>query len=304
MIDRVEVPTRGKLVKRSWIVVPVTACLLFAAACSREKTATPQVSPTTLPAGAVAPGSAQYDRLCSPEPRQIDVQNIPGGPWKEVAASTFYIGEEANASNADITNVETQWYSDAVGHFGSGPDRWGPRDPSAPGAWDNRADWYPRDGLCPAGVTLYQNPFYVALPTPDYDENRRLTEAEPWIWASRDILPELKRFENGKFKDGESPFKDLWIQVEYGGRTAFGQLEDIGPADKTGAIVADYSYVWGDSPQPKNEFGMKAGIDLSPALTDYLGTNGEAMVRWRFVPTDQVPEAWKILVTAGPPVWD
>ena len=263
----------------------------------------PTVPEGPPPVTDASPGSALYNQLCDPAPRQADLASITGGPWKQVVASTFYIGEGADASNAGISNVPTQWHDDAVRFFGSAPDFWGPRDPDAPGAWDSRDTWYPRTGLCPQNVTLKENPFYVALPTPDYDEQGVLEALYPWLQQAASYLPELDMYPGGIFVDSQSAIKNRWVQIEANGRTAFAQLEDVGPSDETGAIVADYEYVWGNAPSPKNDFALGAGIDLSPAVTDYLGTDGEGIVRWRFVPADQVPDSWKLLVTDGPPDW-
>jgi hypothetical protein len=45
----------------------------------------------------------------------------------------------------------------------------------------------------------------------------------------------------------------------------------------------DWQYVFGDSP-PQNKRNSGAGIDISPAVRDYLGIKGGlAQVHWRFV---------------------
>lgn len=281
----------------------LTLGALAVAGCGSDRlasTATPGAAASAQSsARGVGPGDQRYEALCRPALTPVDTTAINGGPWKEVNASTFYVGEEANAANANISNVWTAWYSNAVQHFGSGPDSWGPVNPDE---WEGQ--WYERDGLCPKGVVLKQNPFYIALPTPDHDEAGVLQEAEQWVVAASDYLPELKRFKDGKFADHESPFKDLWFEVSYQGKSAFAQLEDVGPSNQTGAIAADYEYVWGDRSQPKNEFGLQAGIDLSPAVTDYLGTDGAGVVRWRAVPESEVPDGpWKVLPTSGNPDW-
>lgn len=225
-------------------------------------------------------------------------EDSDGGPWKEVVASTFYIGEEAGASNANIDNISTAWNSHAVRDFG-GVDRWGPKNPEE---WEG--PWYKRYGYLPAGFKPKQNAWYVALPTPDHDSKGRLTAAIPWVKSASAYLPELKKFKNGVFGETESPFKNLWVEVRLGSKSAFAQLEDIGPSAHTGAIVADYSYVWGDASKPKNKFRMSAGIDISPAITDFLSTGGKATVRWRFVPASQVPKGpWMVTVTKTGPNW-
>lgn len=247
------------------------------------------------------PGGSLWQRLCYSRGQKGSLSG--GTPWKPAKASTFYIGEEANASNAQISNVQTAWSDFALTDFGSGPDGWGPKDPDN---WEGA--WYKRNGWCPAlgknGV-IKQNPFYVALPTPDHDSNGKLTEAEPWVAKAAEYLPELTKYPGGHFSDDQAPFKNLWVQIKYGTKVAYGQIQDVGPSDEQGVVAADYAYVW--DPQvtdSKNSFGLKADIDLSPAITDYLSTGGNANVKFRIVPASQVPAGpWKVIVTTAGPHW-
>ena len=51
----------------------------------------------------------------------------------------------------------------------------------------------------------------------------------------------------------------------------------------------DWPYVFGDKP-PVNTQNKGAGIDISPAVRDYLGiTGGTAIVHWRFVEFYRIP---------------
>lgn len=276
----------------------------------------PDKSPTVTPDYPVIPvgaqtdlvkqGTPEWDELCHGEGADSypdsEMRTTTSGPtqWKNTVASTFYIGEEANASNAHIDNIWTAWYSHTDRRFG-GVDSWGPSNPET---WSGPR--YKRDGWCPTGIkTIKLNPFYVALPALDHDENGLLEEAYPWVDKLAAYLPELRRFKDGVFGENQSPFKNLWVQVEYKGRSVFAQWEDVGPSSHTGQLVSDYEYVAGDNEEPKNEFRLGAGIDLSPAATDYLGTRGQGDVRWRFVPGAYVPDGpWTVLATDERPDWD
>lgn len=281
--------TRRMAAAVTFVAVALSGCIDTPAA----PTSTPSITDIAIRNGTRL-SSSQLQQMCHPNPTRPRLP-ATGGPVKTIVASTFYIGEEAGPSNAEIDNISTAWNGKAATDFG-GADRWGPLDPEQ---WQGR--WYDREGLCPAGLSPRQNIFYVALPTPDFDEQGRLPGAFSAAKMGATYLPDLaKRIKNGQ----EWLFKNLWVEVRYDGKVAYGQLEDIGPSADTGTIVADYDYVWGDSSTPKNDFGLHAGIDISPAMTDYLGTKGQATVSWRWVPQANVPDGpWKVLVTASEPRW-
>jgi hypothetical protein len=266
--------------------------LVAAVGCGNTHKATT----TSLP-GTRTTVSNLREKMCNARAKK-QFAGIKGGPWKHVTASTFYIGEEANTSNANISNITTAWSEFAVSDFG-GVDSWGPINPDD---WDGQR--YQRNGFCPKDFRAKENIFYLALPTLDHDEHGRVKAAEKQVRNGARYLPELQRFHHGRFREDQSPFKNLWVEVVFHGRSAFGQLEDIGPSDKHDRSVSDYKYVWGKAKKPKNKFGMHAGIDLSPALTDYLGTDGKGKIHWRFVPAKQVPDGpWTAKTTTSGPHW-
>ena len=119
-----------------------------------------------------------------------------------------------------------------------------------------------------------QNPFYVALPYNDVCKGEHKTE------ASR-VIPWFRREYTGK---GQSVCKGRWVQIVYNKRSCFAQWEDCGPF-----TTEDWPYVFGDKP-PVNTQNKGAGIDISPAVRDYLGiTGGTAVVHWRFVEFYRIP---------------
>jgi hypothetical protein len=186
-------------------------------------------------------------------------------------ATEFWCGEDAAADNDFISNVPSAWCDDWVESFG------GVDDP------------HHRDGYLPAGFQPKENPFYVALPYGDYDDEgvRPNVSRIPWHKAGPDDYPE----------DG-SLLKNRWVEVRHRGRTAYGQWEDVGPNEED-----DPDFVFGAA-EPKNTFGERAGIDLSPALCQYLGIDGSGNVVWRFVEADDVPRGpWSEITTITGPHW-
>lgn len=119
-----------------------------------------------------------------------------------------------------------------------------------------------------------QNPFYVALPYNDVCKGEHKPE------ASR-VIPWFHREFSGK---GQSVCKGRWVQIIYNKRSCFAQWEDCGPF-----TTEDWPYVFGDKP-PVNTHNKGAGIDISPAVRDYLGIpGGTAIVHWRFVEFYRIP---------------
>lgn len=73
---------------------------------------------------------------------------------------------------------------------------------------------------------------------------------------------------------------------------AYAQWEDVGPFE-----VDDADYVFGNS-RPKNKINNNAGLDVSPAVRDYLGLEDIDIIDWQFVDFKDVPKgAWKEIIT-------
>ena len=84
--------------------------------------------------------------------------------------------------------------------------------------------------------------------------------------------------------------------VRASGITCYAQWQDVGPFEND-----DSDYVFGTAAQPKNIKGVRAGIDLSPAVRDCLKVGGIADVKWRHVERHEVPDGpWKKTVTKRP----
>jgi hypothetical protein len=209
----------------------------------------------------------------SPNHEPADDPETVRFPEHTVTATVFSIGEEASADNAYITNTETAWDSHATDTFG------GFDDP------ENRNP----DGL-PAGFTPKHNPYYFALPADEYDENGVITVDTP---DGPRTSQELSPWADEQIGDDESLFKGRWIEVRRGDRTVFAQWVDCGPSDDPDG-TRDYGYVFGPSDAvPANQFGLKAGLDLSPSASFLLGfgiEEGGEKVTWRFVGKNEVPD--------------
>jgi hypothetical protein len=100
-----------------------------------------------------------------------------------------------------------------------------------------------------------QNPFYVALPYNDVSNGHTKPEA-------RNIIP---WFRQAYVRDGQSVLKDHWVVIRKGARICYAQWEDVGPIQ-----VDHWQYVFGNE-RPRANKNRDAGIDVSPAVKEYLG---------------------------------
>ncbi|SEH91210.1 hypothetical protein [Akkermansia glycaniphila] len=182
-------------------------------------------------------------------------------PWHfDVTATVFWIGEAPTARNK-TPNHKSSWDQLWQANYGG---------------FDHPDTEFRTEDFCPKGFVPRLNPFYVALPYNDcVGSSAHKPEAERVIpWFKRD-------FERA----GRSVCKGVWVQIFYEGRYCFAQWEDCGPF-----TTDDWEYVFGSKP-PKNANNNAAGIDISPAVRDFLGIpSGSARVHWRFVDFHLVKE--------------
>jgi hypothetical protein len=178
-------------------------------------------------------------------------------PWRErIMTTTFWIGEDA-AKNNPVPNCKSSWDTKWEANFGGydTPDR------------------SQRIGFRPAGFIPTQNPFYVALPYNDVGVNGTKPEASKIIpWFAR-------RFE----RSGKSVIKGQWVAIHYKGRVCFAQWEDVGPFR-----TDHWQYVFGKE-RPSPNRNKAAGLDVSPAVRDYLGLKGNDYTDWKFVEIPEIP---------------
>jgi len=187
---------------------------------------------------------------------------------RKVTASVFWVGEN-DAGRPGRGNTVSAWDKYWVAHYGgidTPHDRW---------------------GYFPAGFFPKENPFYVALPYNDFRGRRKRSAHRVVYWAGEK-----------KWGSRESMCKNRWVKIVKGGKTAYAQWEDVGPF-----LDDDAAYVFGTRP-PGNRRNHRAGIDVSPAVRDYLGLRDIDRVDWQFVPAGQVPEGpWTVIVTTSQTCW-
>ena len=198
-----------------------------------------------------------------PEMPSVKPRQVPDATWKSnITATVFWVGEEASKRNP-VSNIQSSWDSAWMTNFGGFDDPAG-RSTSYYG---------------PASFIPKQNPFYVALPYNDV-VNSAQTKSEaakciPW-------------FKTAFKKQGQSVCRDHWIALRYHGRVCYAQWCDCGPF-----VTNDADYVFG-SKDPVNTQNGGAGIDMSPAVRDYLNFPSGEKCDWRFVEVEEVDEGpWK-----------
>ena len=178
-------------------------------------------------------------------------------PWRQrIMTTTFWVGEKA-AKNNPVPNNKSSWDTKWEANFGGydSPDRG------------------QRIGFRPAGFIPKENPFYIALPYNDVGVGGTKPEASKVIpWFSR-------RFE----RSGKSVIKGQWVAIHYKGRVCFAQWEDVGPFR-----TDHWQYVFGNE-RPSPNRNKAAGLDVSPAVRDYLGLKSNDYTDWKFVELHEIP---------------
>lgn len=188
---------------------------------------------------------------------------------RDITVTVFWIGEKTRGACSRSNNTMSAWDKRWVTHYG-GVDT--PHD---------------RFGYFPSGFFPKENPFYAALPYNDFRGRRKRSAYRTVYWAKEK-----------KWKPWESMCKNRWIKIMKNGRTAYAQWEDVGPF-----LNDDAAYVFGTA-RPRNPHNHHAGLDVSPAVRDYLHLSGVDTVDWQFVSDDEVPEGpWKVIVTTSQTCW-
>jgi len=182
----------------------------------------------------------------------------PHYPWKtNIVTTVFWVGERATANNP-TPNHSSSWDPDWQGSYGGFDNP----DPTA------------RRNFLPPGFIPRQNPFYFALPFNDVTQGMTKPEAFqviPWM---------RETFE----RPGKSVCRDRWIAIRHGNRVAYAQWEDCGPFR-----TDHWQYVFGNE-IPKPNLNGGAGLDVSPAVRDYLEMAPTDITDWRFVDFREVPQ--------------
>jgi hypothetical protein len=193
----------------------------------------------------------------TPAPNSAPPFNRPAErfPWKkEIVTTTFWIGEKPTANNP-VPNRSSSWDANWTKNYGGYDD---------PGK---------RNGFQPAKFTPRQNPFYCALPYNDKSTNGHRPEAPR-------VVPWFKEAYQGP---GVSTCKGRWIAIRKGNKVAYAQWEDAGPFR-----TDHWQYVFGNE-RPKPNLNKGAGLDVSPAVRDFLGMEDTDVTDWKFVEFSEVP---------------
>jgi hypothetical protein len=185
-------------------------------------------------------------------------------PWKkDIVTTIFWIGEKP-APNNPVPNRVSSWDPQWTKNYG------GVDDP-------NPAN---RSNYIPVKFTPRQNPFYCALPYNDKAKEGHRSEAPrvvPW-------------FNEAYQGPAVSTCKGRWIEIRKGNKVAYAQWEDAGPFR-----TDHWQYVFGNE-RPKPNLNKGAGLDVSPAVRDYLGLQSTDVTDWKFVDFSEVPRGpWSTL---------
>jgi hypothetical protein len=178
-------------------------------------------------------------------------------PWKkDIVTTVFWVGEQPTENNP-VPNRASSWDQDWTKNYG------GYDDPSPAR----------RSNYIPIKFTPRQNPFYCALPYNDKARTGHRPEASK-------VVPWFKEAYQGP---AVSICKGRWLAIRKGNRTVYAQWEDAGPFR-----TDHWQYVFGNE-RPKPNLNKGAGLDVSPAVRDYLGLQSTDVTDWKFVEFSEVP---------------
>jgi hypothetical protein len=192
-------------------------------------------------------------------------QHLSGGsahpgerfPWKkDIVTTVFWIGEESGENNP-VPNQSSSWDRNWTHNYG------GFDDPNP----------VQRSNFIPVKFTPRQNPFYCALPYNDKASNGHRPEAPQ-------VVPWFKEAYQGP---AVSVCKDHWVAIRKDNKVVYAQWEDAGPFR-----TDHWQYVFGNE-RPKPNLNKGAGLDVSPAVRDYLGLQSTDVTDWKFVDASEVP---------------
>jgi hypothetical protein len=186
---------------------------------------------------------------------------------RNVKVTVFWIGERSGGKHSRSNNTVSAWDKHWIIHYG--------------GIDTPHKRW----GYKPMGFLPRENPFYVALPYNDFGRRRKPSAYKRVYWAKEK-----------KWQPRESMCKNRWVKIMKNGKVAYAQWEDVGPFENN-----DVTYVFGTRP-PRSRH---AGLDVSPAVRDYLSLKDVDTINWQFVPTEQVPDGpWKEIITISQTYWE
>jgi hypothetical protein len=177
--------------------------------------------------------------------------------WRlSIMTTVFWIGEHPSPKNP-VPNDRSSWDPNWSSNYGG---------------YDN-PDLKLRRNFIPLSFLPRQNPFYVALPYNDVEAGHTKPEAKTMIpW-----------FKDAFVREGQTVLKGRWIAIRRGNRICYAQWEDCGPF-----YTDHWQYVFGNE-RPRQNANQSAGLDVSPAVRDYLDLGGIGACDWKFVDFQEVP---------------
>ena len=181
--------------------------------------------------------------------------------WKlGIVTTTFWVGESASQNNP-VHNHSSSWDVNWGTNFGG---------------FDNPNPAARNANFIPNNFIPKQNPFYFALPYNDVTRGTTKPEAKV-------VIPWFKQvFE----REGQSVCRDRWIAIRStngNGKVCYAQWSDCGPFR-----TDHWQYVFG-AEKPKPNLNKGAGLDISPAVRDYLEISGTDVTDWKFMEYEDVP---------------
>ncbi len=189
--------------------------------------------------------------------------NVSGTyPWKtQIVTTIFWIGEPAGGNNP-VHNFSSSWDLNWESSYGG-------YDNPNPGS---------RHNFIPANFIPRQNPFYIALPYNDVTHGSTKPEAKVVIPWFRNAVAD------GTWAEGQSVCRNRWIAIRNSsGKVCYAQWSDCGPFR-----TDHWQYVFGNE-KPKPNLNGGAGLDVSPAVRDYLQLGSTDVTDWKFVEANDVP---------------
>ena len=174
----------------------------------------------------------------------------------DIVTTVFWVGEQAGPNNP-VPNNRSSWDLNWTANYGG---------------FDN-PDSSARRSFIPVAFVPRENPFYFALPYNDVTHGTFKPEA-------RLVIPWFKKYYMG---EGASVCQHRRIAIPKGNRTCYAQWEDCGPFR-----TDHWQYVFGTD-RPKPNLNRGAGLDVSPAVRDYLGLQPTDVTDWQFVDPENVP---------------
>ncbi|MEI9897079.1 MAG: hypothetical protein WDN28_25260 [Chthoniobacter sp.] len=177
-------------------------------------------------------------------------------PWKTgIVTTVFWIGSARKAQ------------------AGRGASAWDPKWEANYGGFDDPKP-EKRRNFIPAAFIPRLNPFYIALPYNDIAKGVTKPEAKvviPW-------------FQEVFVEEGKSVCRDRWVAIRNAeGKVCYAQWSDCGPYGGE-----HWQYVFGNE-KPKPNANGGAGLNVSPAVREYLGLITTDVTDWKFVEAQDVP---------------